>query len=58
MGKRDSDKSKNVSRKGSAKFTIIIGIVAAIAIGGGLSAYFATPSSENGDPPMSKLARW
>jgi photosystem II stability/assembly factor-like uncharacterized protein len=43
--KRHSDKSKSVSRKGSSKIMIIIGIVAAIAIGGGIAAYFATSSS-------------
>jgi hypothetical protein len=47
MGKRSSeDKSKNVSRKGNTKVMIIIGIVAAIAIGGGIAAYFAISSSQ------------
>jgi hypothetical protein len=35
--KRYSDKSKSVSRKGSSKVMVIIGIVAAIAIFGVIS---------------------
>lgn len=43
--KRYSDKSKSVSRKGSSKIIIIIGVIAAIAIGGGIAAYFAMSTS-------------
>ncbi len=53
--KRYSDKSKSVSRKGSSKIIIIIGVIAAIAIGGGIAAYFAMSTSGAGVTTTNSL---
>lgn len=58
MGKHHSDRSKNVSKKGSLKVTIIIGIVAAIALGGGAAAYFATSSGGEGTTADPLVGSW
>ena len=54
--KRYSDKSRSISRKcNSSKMIIIIGVVAAIAIGGGIAAYFATYTSGAGTTTTNSL---
>jgi hypothetical protein len=59
MGKyRYSDKSKSVPKKSSSKAMIIIGIVAAIAIGGCTAAYFATSSGSEGIASDSLVGSW
>lgn len=56
MGKhRYPDKGKSVS---SPRITIIIGIVAVIAIGGGVAAYFATTSGSEDATGSSLLGSW
>ncbi len=49
--KRHSEKSYTVSSKGTSKLVIIIGMVVAIAIGSGMTAYFATSP-----PPLTSAA--
>lgn len=59
MGKhRYLDKSKSVPKKGSSKAMIVIGIVAAIAIGGGIAAYFAASSGGGGIASDFLVGSW